>query len=236
MRAQTFEFNFWLKKLNEPVDRSLWEMTPPTVNAYYEPTLNEIVFPAGILQKPYFDPESDDAVNYGAIGAVIGHEMTHGFDDQGCLFDAKGNMRNWWTPQDKKRFEAKAAGLVRQFDACVAIDNLHVNGQLTLGENIADLGGLRIAFEAYHQSLGGRAAPVIDGFTGDQRFFLGFAQSWREQTRPEQLKTRLRVDPHSPERFRVNAPLSNLQAFDDAFHVGRGDPMYRPPDQRVEVW
>ena len=236
MRAQTFDFNFWLKKRTQPVDRSLWEMTPPTVNAYYEPSLNEIVFPAGILQRPYFDPDADEAVNYGAIGAVIGHELTHGFDDQGCLFDSQGNMRSWWTPEDKKRFDAKAAGLVRQFDACVAIDKLHVNGQLTLGENIADLGGLRIAYEAYHKSLGGRAAPIIDSLTGDQRFFIGFGQSWREETRPEQLKTRLRVDPHSPERFRVNVPVSNLPEFYDAFRVVPGDPMYRSPDQRVEVW
>jgi putative endopeptidase len=235
-RAQTFEFNFWLKKLKEQVDRSLWEMTPPTVNAYYDPTLNEIVFPAGILQKPYFDPQADDAVNYGAIGAVIGHELTHGFDDQGRLFDSRGNMRNWWTADDLKRFEAKSAGLVRQFDACVAIDNLHVNGPLTLGENIADLGGLRIAYEAYHQSLNGKPAPVIDGLTGDQRFFIGFGQSWRDVERPEALKTRLRVDPHSPERFRVNVPLSNMQEFYDAFHITPNDAMYRRPDQRVEVW
>ncbi|HSZ57175.1 MAG TPA: M13 family metallopeptidase [Tepidisphaeraceae bacterium] len=236
LRAQAFEFNFWLRKLKEPVDRSLWEMTPPTVNAYYDPTLNEIVFPAGILQKPYFDPQADDAVNYGAIGAVIGHELTHGFDDQGRLFDAQGNMRNWWTPDDLKRFQAKSAGLVREFDACVAIDNLHVNGQLTLGENIADLGGLRIAYEAYHKSLAGHPAPIIDGLTGDQRFFIGFGQSWRDVERPEALKTRLRVDPHSPERFRVNVPLSNVQQFYDAFHIMPQDPMYRPPDQRAEIW
>jgi putative endopeptidase len=236
LRAQAFEFNFWLRKLKEPVDRSLWEMTPPTVNAYYDPTLNEIVFPAGILQKPYFDLQADDAVNYGAIGAVIGHELTHGFDDQGRLFDAQGNMRNWWTPDDLKRFQAKSAGLVREFDACLAIDNLHVNGQLTLGENIADLGGLRIAYEAYHKSLAGHPAPIIDGLTGDQRFFIGFGQSWRDEERPEALKTRLRVDPHSPERFRVNVPLSNMQQFYDAFHIVPQDPMYRPPDQRAEIW
>jgi putative endopeptidase len=236
MRAQTFEFNFWLNKLKGPVDRGLWEMTPPTVNAYYDPTLNEIVFPAGILQKPYFDPKADAAVNYGAIGAVIGHEMTHGFDDQGRLFDSHGNMRNWWTPDDQKRFEARAAGLVRQFDACIPVDKLHVNGQLTLGENIADLGGLRIAYDAYHKSLKGKPAPVIDGLTGDQRFFLGFAQSWREEDRPEALKTRLRVDPHSPERFRVNVPVSNMREFYDAFGVKPGDGLYRRPDNRVQVW
>ena len=236
LRGNAFDFRYWLHKLPQPVDKTLWEMTPPTINAYYEPSLNEIVFPAGILQPPYFDPTSDDAVNYGAIGAVIGHEMTHGFDDQGCLFDAEGNMKNWWTPDDKKRFDAKGAKLVKQFDACVAVDDVHVNGKLTLGENIADLGGLAIAYSAYHKSLGGKPAPMLDGFTGDQRFFIGFGQSWRTHTRPETLKMRVRVDPHSPERFRVNVPVSNVQAFYDAFGIKAGDAMYRAPDARVEIW
>jgi putative endopeptidase len=236
LRGAAFDFRYWLHKLPQPVDKTLWEMTPPTINAYYEPSLNEIVFPAGILQPPYFDPTCDDAVNYGAIGAVIGHEMTHGFDDQGCLFDAEGNMKNWWTPEDKKRFDAKGEKLVRQFDACVAVDDIHVNGKLTLGENIADLGGLAISYSAYHKSLAGKPAPVIDNFTGDQRFFIGFGQSWRTQTRPETLKMRVRVDPHSPERFRVNVPLSNLQPFYDAFDIKPGDPMYRDADARVQVW
>ncbi|HEY8748734.1 MAG TPA: M13 family metallopeptidase [Tepidisphaeraceae bacterium] len=235
-RYAAFDFRFWMHKLPEPVDKTLWEMTPPTINAYYEPSLNEIVFPAGILQPPYFDPTCDDALNYGAIGAVIGHEMTHGFDDQGCLFDAQGNMKNWWTADDKKRFDAKGAKLVKQFDACVAVDSIHVNGKLTLGENIADLGGLAIAYSAYQKSLGGKPAAVIDGFTADQRFFIGFGQSWRTHTRPETLKMRIRVDPHSPERFRVNVPVSNLRAFYDAFDIKPTDAMYRAPDQRVEVW
>jgi putative endopeptidase len=236
LRAQEFEFRFWMKKLKEPVDRTLWEMTPPTINAYYDPTLNEIVFPAGILQPPYFDPQADDAVNYGSIGAVIGHELTHGFDDQGALFDAHGNMKNWWTADDKKRFDAKGAALVKEFDVCVAVDNIHVNGKLTLGENIADLGGLVIAYNAYHKSLKGQPAPTLDSFTGDQRFFLGFAQSWRTVNRPESLKSRLRVDPHSPELFRVNVPLSNVQAFYDAFGISADSKMFRPAGERVLVW
>lgn len=236
LRARSFEFHYWLAKLNEPVDRTEWGMTPPTINAYYNPSLNEIVFPAGILQAPYFDPAVDDAANYGSIGATIGHELTHGFDDQGCLFDAQGNMTNWWTPEDKARFDARAARLVEQFDACVAVDDVHVNGKLTLGENIADLGGLIIAYEAYHQSLGGKTGPVIDGLTPDQRFFLAYAQSWRSENRPERLRVRARTDPHSPEPFRVNVPVSNLQPFYDALGVKPGQAMYRPPDKRVEVW
>lgn len=236
LRGAAFEFHYWLRKLPQPVDRTLWEMTPPTINAYYEPSLNEMVFPAGILQPPYFDAAADDAVNYGAIGAVIGHEMTHGFDDQGCLFDAEGNMKNWWTPDDKKRFDAKGQMLVKQFDACVAVDNVHVNGALTLGENIADLGGVVIAYQAYQKSLAGKPAPVLDGFTGPQRFFIGFGQSWRTHSRPEALKLRIRTDPHAPERFRVNVPLSNVDAFYDAFPIAPTDPMYRPPDARVTIW
>ena len=236
LRARSFEFHYWLAKLNEPVDRTEWGMTPPTINAYYNPSLNEIVFPAGILQAPYFDPAIDDAANYGSIGATIGHEMTHGFDDQGCLFDAQGNMSNWWTPQDKSRFDARAARLVEQFNACVAVDDVHVNGKLTLGENIADLGGLVIAYEAYHASLAGKPAPVLDGFTADQRFFLAYAQSWRTVNRPERLRVRARVDPHAPEPFRVNVPVSDVQGFYDAFGVKPGQGLYRSPDQRVEVW
>jgi putative endopeptidase len=236
LNAQAFDFRFWMGKLKEPVDRTLWEMTPPTINAYYDPTLNEIVFPAGILQSPYFDPQAEDAVNYGSIGAVIGHELTHGFDDQGALFDATGNMKNWWTAADKKRFDAKGAAIVKEFDACVAIDNIHVNGKLTLGENIADLGGLVIAYNAYQKSLHDQPSPTLDGFTGDQRFFLGFAQSWRTSNRPEELKSRLRVDPHSPEQFRVNVPCSNVQAFYDAFGVSTEQKMFRAPGERVLVW
>ena len=236
LRARSFEFHYWLAKLGQPVDRGEWGMSTPTVNAYYDASMNQIVFPAGILQPPFFDPQADDAVNYGGIGSIIGHELTHGFDDQGCLFDAEGNLRNWWTEQDKSRFKARAQRVCNQFDACVAIDDLHVNGRLTLGENIADLGGVTIALSAYRRSLGDKPAPVIDGFTGEQRFFIGWAQVWRGHTRPEALRVDLRTDPHSPYRFRVNVPLSNLQAFCDAFNIKPGDAMYRPPEQRAEVW
>jgi putative endopeptidase len=236
MRARAFNFEYRLSKLGGPIDRGEWGMTPPTVNAYYNPTMNEIVFPAGILQPPFFNRDADDAVNYGAIGAVIGHELTHGFDDQGSHYDADGNMKNWWSPEDKKRFTAKTEALARQYDRCVAIDDLHVNGHLTLGENLADLGGLTIALAAYHRSLEGKLAPVIDGFTGDQRFFIGFAQVWRGSNFPQSLRVRLRTDPHSPEHFRCNVPVSNLIAFYEAFGIKEGDAMYRPSQDRVEVW
>jgi predicted metalloendopeptidase len=211
-------------------------MTPPTVNAYYNSSKNEIVFPAGILQPPFFDPVADDAFNYGAIGAVIGHEMTHGFDDQGSQSDADGNLKNWWTADDRSRFDAKTARLARQFDECVAVDNLHVNGRLTLGENLADLGGVRIAYDAYIKSLGGKPAPIIDGFTGPQRFFIGYAIAWRGHSRSAAEKVQLRTNPHSPVRFRVLVPLSNCPAFYEAFGVKEGDKMYRKPEDRVEVW
>jgi predicted metalloendopeptidase len=211
-------------------------MTPPTVNAYYNSSMNEIVFPAGILQPPFFDPRADDAVNYGGIGCVIGHEITHGFDDQGSRSDGDGNLKNWWTPQDREKFTAKTEKLAQEFDACVAVDDLHVNGHLTLGENIADLGGINIAYAAYIKSLHGKPAPVIDGFTGPQRFFIGFAQIWRGTSRDADQRLRLRTDPHSPPRFRVLVPLSNIQAYYDAFDVKPGDKMYRPPGDRVEVW
>ncbi len=235
-RAQAFESRFRLSKLGKPVDRTEWHMTPPTVNAYYNPTLNEIVFPAGILQPPFFDPAADDAVNYGAIGAVIGHEISHGFDDQGSRSDALGNLKNWWTAEDRARFNAKTDELARQYDACVAVEGLHVNGRLTLGENIADLGGVAIAYAAYQKSLDGRPAPVIDGFTGEQRFFIGFAQVWRGSVRDADQRLLLRTDPHSPMQFRAMVPLSNIRAFYEAFGVKPGDAMYRPPEERVEVW
>jgi putative endopeptidase len=211
-------------------------MTPPTVNAYYNASLNEIVFPAGILQPPFFDPAADDAVNYGAIGAVIGHEISHGFDDQGSRSDAQGNLKNWWTADDRARFTAKTDKLARQYDACVAVDDLHVNGRLTLGENIADLGGVAIAYAAYQKSLHGKPAPVIDGFTGPQRFFIGFAQVWRGSIRDADQRLLLRTDPHSPMQFRATVPLTNIQAFYDAFDVKPDSAMYRAPDERVEVW
>ena len=236
MRARKFNYDYRLGKLGKPIDKTEWGMTPPTVNAYYNPTMNEIVFPAGILQPPFFNAEADDAVNYGGIGAVIGHELTHGFDDQGSLFDADGNLKNWWTAEDKKKFHEKADALVKQYDASVALDDLHVNGKLTLGENLADLGGLTIAYYAYHHSLNGNEAPVIDGLTGDQRFFMGFAQIWRGSNRPQSLRVRLRTDPHSPEHFRCNIPVSNFGKWYDALGIKPGDPMYRDPADRVEVW
>jgi putative endopeptidase len=236
MRAGRFESQYDFSKLGKPVDRTEWHMTPPTVNAYYNASMNEIVFPAGILQPPFFDPTADDAVNYGGIGAVIGHEITHGFDDQGSRSDAEGNLKNWWTPEDRARFTAKTEKLVKQYDACVAVDDLHVNGKLTLGENLADLGGVTIAYAAYQKSLGDKPAPTIDGFTGPQRFFIGFAQVWRGSIRDADQRVLLRTDPHSPSRFRTLVPLSNVQPFYDAFDVKPGDPMYRALEDRVKVW
>ena len=236
MRAEAFESKYRLSKLGQPVDRTEWRMTPPTVNAYYNSTMNEIVFPAGILQPPFFNALADDAVNYGGIGAVIGHEISHGFDDQGSRSDAQGNLKNWWTDEDRARFNAKTDALAKQYDACVAVDDLRVNGRLTLGENIADLGGVAIAFAAYQQSLGGKPAPVIDGFTGPQRFFIGYAQVWRGTIRDADQRLLLRTDPHSPAKFRTLVPLSNVSAFYEAFDVKPGDAMYRAPGERVEVW
>ncbi|HET7274277.1 MAG TPA: M13 family metallopeptidase, partial [Longimicrobiaceae bacterium] len=220
----------------KPVDRTEWAMTPPTVNAYYSPLLNEIVFPAGILQPPFYDPNADDAVNYGGIGAVIGHEISHGFDDQGRKSDGDGNLRDWWTAEDAAAFEARADRLVEQYNSYNPVDDLHVNGRLTLGENIGDLSGLAVAYQAYQRSLGGEEAPVIGGFTGDQRFFLGWAQVWRTKFRDEALRQQLLTNPHSPGRYRVNGVLVNLPAFYEAFGVEPGDDMYLPPEERVEIW
>jgi len=237
VRAARFEFRRDLAKLGRPVDRDEWSMTAPTVNAYYNPQLNEIVFPAGILQPPFFDPEADDAVNYGAIGMVIGHELTHGFDDQGRQYDARGDLRDWWTAADTAAFTARADLVVRQFDALEALPGLPVNGRLTLGENIADLGGLKLAFAAYQKAVAGRPRlPSPDGFTGEQRFFLGYAQSWRFQAREEAARLRARVDPHAPPRLRVNAPLANLPEFLEAFGCGEGSPMCQPPALRPSIW
>jgi putative endopeptidase len=236
MRAEAFDTRYRLSKLGKPVDRTEWGMTPPTVNAYYNPTMNEIVFPAGILQPPFFNAKADDAVNYGGIGAVIGHEITHGFDDQGSRYDPEGNMRNWWTSEDRAHFNAKTDKLVKQYNACVPLENLHVNGRLTLGENLADLGGVAIAYAAYQKALNGQPAPVIDGFTGSQRFFIGFAQVWRGMSRDAEQRLRLRTDPHSPPAVRATVPVSNIQAFYDAFGIKPGDKMYRDPQERVEVW
>jgi putative endopeptidase len=219
IQGDAFEFQRNLNKIGKPLDRTEWGITPPTVNAYYNPSFNEIVFPAGILQPPYFDPKADDAINYGAIGAVIGHELTHGFDDEGHQFDAEGNLKSWWTEEDEKNFKARAELVAKQYDDYIGVEDLHINGKLTLGENIADFGGLRIAYRAYHKSLQGKPEPPkIDGFTGDQRFFLAFAQGWKRNTRPETLALLIHTDPHSPARFRVLGPVSRLPEFYEAFH------------------
>ena len=237
MRSSAFEFNRQLAEIGQPVDRTRWGMTPPTVNAYYSPTMNEIVFPAGILQPPFFDPDADDAVNYGGMGAVIGHEMTHGFDDQGSQFDADGNLKDWWLPTDKIAFTSRAQRVAKQFDGYVGIDTVHVNGKLTLGENIADLGGLTIAFSALKRAQEGKpAVGEIDGFTPEQRFFLAWAQIWRANYRPEELRRRLNIDVHSLSEFRVNGPVVNMVEFQDAFGVKDGDPMFRSEKSRVRIW
>ena len=237
LRARTFEFNRDLAKVGKPVDRTEWLMTPSTVNAYYNPQMNEIVFPAGILQPPFYDPKADDAYNYGGIGAVIGHEMTHGFDDQGNKFDKVGNLKNWWTPEDKKRFDERAACIVNQFDGFEVEKGLHENGKLVSGEAIADLGGLTIAYAAYQKSLQGKPKPpVVDGFTADQRFFLGYAHVWATNMRPQFKRLLTNVDPHPLAHFRVNGTLSNMPAFAKAFQCKPDDPMVRPAGERCQIW
>ncbi|MBI3538801.1 MAG: M13 family metallopeptidase, partial [Candidatus Eisenbacteria bacterium] len=221
-RIAAFEWNRNIAKLGKPVDRKEWGMTPPTVNAYYNPRMNEIVFPAGILQPPFFDAGADDAVNYGGIGAVIGHEMTHGFDDQGRKSDADGNLKDWWQTEDADKYKARSLMVEKQYDGYVAIDSMHVNGKLTLGENTADLGGLSVAYGALQKALAGKPRTKIDGFTPEQRFFLSYAQIWRSNTRPEALKLRINTDPHSPGRFRCIGPLSNMKEFQDAFGIKDG--------------
>jgi putative endopeptidase len=235
--ANEFETRRQLSKIGRPTDRTEWGMTPPTVNAYYNPPTNEITFPAGIMQPPFFNPKADDAVNYGGMGGAIGHEITHGFDDQGRQFDAQGNLSGWWTEADTKEFNRRAEVVQKQFDGYVAIDTLHVNGKLTLGENIADLGGLLIAHGAYRRSLQGKPEPApIDGLTGDQRFFLAWAQIWRAKSRPEYTRLLVNVDPHAPPEFRTIGPLSNIQAFAQAFGCKPGDPMVRPESERAQIW
>ena len=235
--AGRFESQRDLAKVGRPTDRTEWRMTPPTVNATYNPNYNAITFPAGIMQPPFFDPKADDAVNYGGMGAVIGHEITHGFDDEGRQFDADGNLSGWWDSTDATAFERRAAVLERQAGDYVAVDSLHVNGKLTLGENIADLGGLLIAYGAYERSLRGKPTPSkIDGLTGDQRFFLAWAQIWRTKIRPEYARMLVTVDPHGPAAFRVNGPLSNIPAFAKAFGCKAGDPMVRGDRDRVQIW
>ena len=236
MRASTFAYNRNVNKLGKPVDREEWGMTPQTVNAYYNARMNEIVFPAAILQPPFFNMAADDAVNYGAIGAVIGHEIGHGFDDKGSQSDGDGNLRNWWTADDLAHFKAKTDMLVKQYDAFEPVKGYHVNGALTLGENIGDNSGLSIAYKAYKLSLHGQPAPTIDGLTGDQRFFMGFAQVWRSKMRDQATINQVKTDPHSPGQFRANGTLRNQAAFYDAFGVKEGDKMYLKPEDRVTIW
>ena len=236
MNASKFAFEFNLNKVGKPVDKTEWGMTPQTVNAYYNPSNNEIVFPAGILQPPFFNKNADDAVNYGAIGVVIGHEMTHGFDDQGRKYDKEGNMNNWWTKEDIKRFKEKTEKLAELYDHYTLLDSLHVNGQVTMGENIADLGGLNIAHDAYLSTLNGKTPEPIDGFTADQRFFMSYAQVWRQSIRPQELAQRLKTDVHSPGEARVNIPPFNLDSFNKDFNIKPGDKLYIPPQERARIW
>jgi len=236
LAAGAFERQRQLDKLGKPVDKSEWGMTPPTVNASYNPSRNDVTFPAAIMQPPFFDPNADDAVNYGGMGAVIGHEITHGFDDEGRKYDAQGNLSGWWQPADDQAFTERADRVVRQFDGFTPIDTMHVNGKLTLGENLADLGGLTIAYGAYMRSLAGRQPPTIDGLTGPQRFFLGWAQIWREVTTPEYTRQLLLTDPHSPGRYRTIGPVSNMPAFAEAFGCKSGDPMVAPPEKQASIW
>jgi endothelin-converting enzyme/putative endopeptidase len=234
--AAKFEYQRDLDKLGGPIDRNEWHMTPQTINAYYNPTMNEIVFPAAILQPPFFDMNADDAANYGAIGAVIGHELSHGFDDKGSKYDGNGNLRKWWTEEDRTEFEKRAEGLVQQYSAYEPVEGNFVNGKLTLGENIGDLGGLSVAYEAYRLSLDGNKAPVIDGLTGDQRFFLGWAQIWRRLYRKPELLKRLVTDPHSPSEYRVNGIVRNMDAWYKAFGINDESKMYLDPADRVRIW
>jgi putative endopeptidase len=234
--ASRHAYKEMIDKMGKPVDKTEWLMTTPTVNAYYNPPYNEIVFPAGILQFPFFDANADDAINYGAIGAVIGHEMTHGFDDQGRQYDKEGNLKDWWTPEDATKFTTKTNQVAALYDGFTLLDNQHVNGKLTLGENLADIGGLNIAFDAFKKTKQGQESTKIDGFTPDQRFFLSFAQVWRIKNSDERMSMRLKVDPHSPEEFRVNGPVYNMEAFYQAFQIPKTAKMYVAPEKRVAVW
>ena len=236
MKASNFSVNFNLSKIGKPVDRDEWGMTPQTINAYYNPSKNEIVFPAAILQPPFFDADADDALNYGGIGAVIGHEITHGFDDQGRKYDGDGNMKDWWTDEDGNKYKELANTVAEQFDDYTVLDSIRVNGKLTLGENIADLGGLTISFYALEKALKGKEKPVIDGFTPEQRFFISWAQVWRINITPELSLNFINNDPHSPGIHRVNGPLSNMDEFNSAFNLKEGENMVRPKDKRVVIW
>jgi putative endopeptidase len=234
--ASEFDYQRRITMIGRPVDRTQWNMSPPTVNASYNAGFNEVSFPAGILQPPFFDPAASDAVNYGGIGAGIGHEMTHGFDDEGRKFDAQGNLRDWWTADDAKSFQERAQGIVDQFDGYTVNDSLHVNGKLTQGENIADLGGLKIAYAALERSLANKPHPSVDGFTPEQQFFLSWARIWATSTRPQFARQLILTDPHSPGRWRVDGPLSNMPEFAAAFHCQPSDPMVRAADKRVAIW
>jgi putative endopeptidase len=235
-RGAEFAYRREVLRVGGPVDRAEWGMTPQTINAYYDPSKNEIVFPAAILQPPFFDMKADDATNYGAIGAVIGHEISHGFDDQGSQYDGDGKLRNWWTDDDRKAFDAVTDRLVKQYAGYEPIPGQHLNGRLTLGENIADLSGLQIAYKAWKLSLNGKPAPVIDGLTGDQRFFEGFAQVWRQKTREERSLQLLTTDPHSPGQFRADGAAINADAFHAAFGTKPGDGMWKAPEDRIRLW
>jgi putative endopeptidase len=236
LRAGRFAHERVAAKLGKPVDRSEWGMTPQTVNAYYNPSLNEIVFPAAILEPPFFDMAADDAQNFGAIGAIIGHEISHGFDDQGSQYDGDGRLRNWWTPADRKAFAKLTGRLVKQYAAYEPLPGHKVNGELTLGENIADLSGLEIAYKAWQHSLGGQPAPVMDGISGEQRFFYGFANAWRSKTRDELALQWLTVDPHSPDEFRANGTVVNIDGYHQAFGTQPGDKMFKPSKDRIRIW
>ncbi len=235
-RAGRFRWEYQLNRLNEPVDKTEWGMTPQTVNAYYNSTNNEIVFPAAILQPPFFDPNADAAVNYGAIGGVIGHEIGHGFDDQGSKSDGDGVLRSWWTTEDRANFEALTTRLGAQYDRYEVLPGYFVQGGLTMGENIGDAAGVAVGLEAYHLSLNGQPPPVIDGFTGDQRFFLGWAQVWQSKGRDDFLRNQVATDSHSPAQFRVIGPVRNVDAWYDAFDVQPGQHYYLAPDERVRIW
>lgn len=234
--ASIWSYKDRIGKLGKPVDKTEWGFTPPTINASYSPTRNEITFPAGILQFPFFDFNADDAVNYGGIGAVIGHEMTHGFDDQGRQFDADGNLRDWWTAEDAEKFKIKADQVAEEYNSFTVLDTIHVNGKLTLGENIADLGGLNMAYAAFKKTPQGKANKMIDGFTPDQRFFLSWAQIWRTNTLPETSAQLILTDPHAPGEFRTNGTVVHLPAFYKAFNVKKGDKLYLPEDKRIRIW
>ncbi len=236
IRSREVEYRRRIDRLGGPIDRDEWMMTPQTINAYYSATMNEIVFPAAILQPPFFNLQADDAVNYGGIGGVIGHELSHGFDDKGSQYDGDGNLRRWWSTDDRAEFERRANALVKQYDGYKPFEDMSVNGKFTLGENIGDLGGMAVAFEAYKMSLLGKEAPVIDGMTGEQRFFMGWGQIWRRLYREPELRKRLVQDPHSPSEYRCNGILSNMDAFYECFGIKPGDPMYIAPENRVRIW